>query len=1584
MSGFIYQEDTVYPLGLRPLPIPDTRVIPFAVACLTLAFQAMHAIVVGLRFFRKPKHDDISLVDPTTHCEPSGLAQRLKDHVRSYGGYVIFGFMVARLAGSVVLLYLSTVTLRSCEVKPKACPELFMTITYVYSSLLALVALVWKRWSTSLTRYNVILLASAGAVYAYRDLWPLATYGRRPEDEAEGRILFVKIVVLAITSFIIPLSMPRHYVPIDPKNPMPVPNPEQTASIFSMMTYTFLDSVIFLGYKVPHLRADQLPPMADYDAAKYRIENAFPHLDPFCGAKRRSLFLGLMRVYRKEYAAMAIMVIMYSVSGFAAPVGINRILNYMEKNGAGAEMRPWFWIIWLFLGPMMQSVSFQWYIFMATRTLVRTEGLITQLVFEHSLRIRLKAETSNDASNQEAKGALTPPIGSGEVTPDSSSDCTDANSETTSRTENGHSQGSTAVASREPSSAGSQATLSGPAKGKAKDVPKEVKKEAKMSDSNLIGKINNLVTTDLNNITSGRDFLLVVLHVPLQIILCVAFLYQVLGWSAFVGIAVMIMLLPAPGYVAKKMRQAQVEKMKLTDSRVQVVSEMVNVLRMVKLFGWERKMSERVQKARDEELKYLWKVKLLEQINGLLSYFFPTVTMLATYIIYASVMKGELNASKIFSSMTVFSMLREQLYFLLYQGASIIQAKVSLDRVQDFLNKTELLDTFMDTSSVNSVPMLSAAVAPSLDIGFRNATFAWSLEEDDGTATPSSRTFKFRVDGELLFKRNCINLIIGPTGSGKTSLLMALLGEMHFIPSHPDSWFNLPREGGVAYAAQESWVQNQTIRDNILFGSPYEEERYQKVIKQCGLERDLGLFDAGDATEVGERGLTLSGGQKARVTLARAIYSPAQVILLDDVLAALDVHTASWIIDHCFRGDLVKDRTILLVTHNIALAIPIADFIVSIGLDGRVQSQGTEVALAIAKSSTLATEAEKDREATGIAKENIDLLPKTADGKLIIAEEIAVGHVTWKSIKLLLASLGGRHPVVFFVVVASSIVLNEWSITFQTWFLGLWGSQYETHHPSEVDISFYLSIYSSLLLGTFILYSASYIFFVFGALRASRTINNNLIDSILGSTLRWLDETPTARIIARCTQDIRTLDGPIPQQFVWLIDVFAGTLTKLGAVVIFTPLFFFPGLGAAVLGLYLGNVYLKAQLSVKRETSNARSPMLAHFSAAIHGLVSIRAYGAQSKFKGESLTRIDDYTRVARMSYNLNRWIGIRIDALGTAFTVALASYLVYGPPVGAANTGFSLAMAVEFTQSILFMVRIYNEFEVNSNSLERIQSYLDIEHEPKPTEAGKPPAAWPTSGSLRAEKLSARYSASGPTVLHDISFDIQSGQRIGVVGRTGSGKSSLTLALLRCILTEGLVYYDGLATNSINLDALRSNITIIPQTPELLSGTLRQNLDPFHQNDDATLNDALRAAGLFSLQDEYDEARITLDTKISDGGGNLSVGQRQILALARAMVRGSKLLILDEATSAIDYKTDAIIQGTLRSRLGNDVTVITVAHRLQTIMDADQIMVLDGGRIAEFGKPKDLLKNENGMLRALVEGSGDKDYLYSLAGSSD
>ncbi|KAF8963030.1 multidrug resistance-associated ABC transporter [Flammula alnicola] len=1550
------------------LIVNDSLFIPFAIAVVLVTVQTLHALVACFRYLRKGSSLNTAPIDEEDAPARSvTFLQLIQARANDHGGWTIFMYAVARLAGCLTLLVLSSTTIVRCRdwrensASPLrlffTCHESLMVLTYLYSSILAITSLAITKWSTLATRHNVLILLSAFMVYIYRDIWPVATYTEVPKDAAQGYLLWITITILSITAVGIPLFVPRRYVPVDPKDPMPVPNDEQTCSLFSFLMYSYLDPVIFLGYRVEHLEVDQLPPLSDTDSSKHLIKRAFPHLDPFKRSRPRHLFFGLMRLFRKDYSLMALSIVGQVVIGLLSPLAIYHILNYLENGGVGDNIRPWFWILCLFMGPIVNGSFVQYYNFVATRMIAHTEALLTELVFEHSLRIRFATETPTEKTDHEGQDGTTV-VG----TPDTSS-AIENSSEDTDNVDN----------SPEASSDSQSTTTKASTKGKAKDdspapnpapatvAAAPVKKETK-NEANFVGKINNLVTTDLDNIISARDFLLLILSAPLQICLCTAFLYQMLGWSAFVGLACMIALMPAPGYAAKLTQDVQRKRMEMTDARIQTVTEVVNVLRMVKLFGWEGRMSERIQDKRNAELSSIWKLKVLQSLTGVVNSIIPTVSMLVTYATYTVIMKQELIPSVIFSSLTVFDILRLELFRISRQITASTQGKVSLDRVNDFLKETELLDSFTNTEVEVSIPD-----PPSFDknaIGFKNASFSWSVGAGDGSLTPSRRSFRLRVNDELFFKPDCINLIIGPTGSGKTSMLMALFGEMHFIRSGADSWFNLPRDGGVAYAAQESWVQNETIRANILFGSPYDDVRYRKVLRQCALDKDLELFEAGDNTEVGEKGITLSGGQKARVTLARAIYSQAKIILLDDVLAALDVHTSAWIVDKCFGGDLVKGRTVLLVTHNVALVSPVAKFIVSIGQDGAIKTQGMDIETSLASDPTLAAEKEAP-----------------ADGKLVLAEEIAKGHVTWKSLKLFLSGLGGDHPLIFLSFWISGYLIANLVRAFQVWFLGYWGSQYETHHPSEVRVFHYLSLYSLIVIGAIVISNASFFLYVSGSMKASRTINTLLVESVLGSTLRWLDETPTARIISRFTQDVGKVDGPIAEGFLSLSTIGMTVITNIGVILIFTPIFLFPGLAVAALGLYLGNIYLKAQLSAQREMSNARSPVLAHFSAAIAGIVSIRAYGAQAAFKVESLKRIDNYVRIARVSDNLYRWISLRMNILSALFNIALASYLVYGPSIGASNTGFSLSMAANFCMMILWWVMVFNDFEVQANSLERIQGYIDIDHEPKPTKSGEPPAAWPTSGDLVVENLSARYSQTGPTVLHDLSFHIESGQRVGVVGRTGSGKSSLTLSLLRCIVTEGTVYYDGIPTSKINLDSLRSNITIIPQTPELLSGTLRRNLDPFEEHDDATLNDALRAAGLFSLQDELGEARITLDSNITMGGGNLSVGEKQILALARAMVRGSKLLILDEATSAIDYKTDAVIQTTLRHKLDVDVTVITIAHRLQTIMDADRIVltITDTWAQAEFDTPKSLLQRDDSMFKALVDGSGDKAALYEM-----
>ncbi|KAJ7578270.1 P-loop containing nucleoside triphosphate hydrolase protein [Mycena floridula] len=1465
-----------------------------------------------------------------------------------HGGIVICIFRVIRLIGSLGLLVLSAVSLTgtardedNVQLEDEfVLQQVALLSTAAYASILSASSLAFPSWAQVFIRHANSVLGVQTIVYVYRDIWPLATYTDLPLDRAEGSMLWAKVVVLVIIAIFVPLFVPRVYIPYDPENPIE-PNLEQTCSIASSFFFMFLDPVVYEAFKTRgnHLEYEQLPSLPDYSYANNLKKRSFKELDAFAGAnKSRHIFWGIIKarclshVFRFDLFKAGCYITLMNPAHFLGPLGINRLLSYMD-DPTEAYVKPWVWILLLFLGPTFVVVWNEAYVSTMNKILFQLESIITQLVFEHSLRIRVKADVP------ESKTVSSPGTPTSETIADDTSTTSSTNTKTA-------------------------------------DAP------VSAATGNLIGKLNNLVTTDLENISQGQQFLRVFLYVPTSIVVGAYFLYMILGWAAFAGLAVMVLMLPIPGLIGRALQRAKKTQLLKTDARVQTVTETLNVLRMVKMFGWERKLKDKLEDKREEELVYVMRGRVLDMMNQSVNYLLPAVNMTVAYTVF---MGQALTPAIVFSSVAVFDFINQLMRQFLFFVTNIINGKVSLDRVNEFLHDTELLDTYSGNASVDL-----ALERNDKEIGFRNATFAWSATESEYHSR-----FKLHID-ELIFRPGCINLIVGPTGSGKTSMLLALLGEMHFMPSGPDSWFNLPRDGGIAYVDQTSWVLNETIKQNILFGSPFDEERYKKVIYQCALEPDIAMFENGDATEVGEKGLTLSGGQKMRLTLARAIYNPrADILLLDDILAALDVHTSTFIVQKCLAGDLVANRTIILVTHNVAIVAPVAGYCIDIKR-GRVWGQGS-ISDVLASDSRLVKETKEEEQIFETVDKDepiVEEKPPKAAPKLIMAEEIQTGHVrkhilvqilslTCHTVKPWITALAGDRKILvpasylLCVTISGGACISRLFMTLQPYWLGHWSSEYVDKPASEISVSHNIAVYIGIMVISLAFHWLDYIIFAFAANRASRVVHNQLVSAVLGATFRWLDTTPVSRIIARCTQDISALDTMVPWTATQVVTLSVTMIIEICAIVAITPQFIYVVIPVSILGYLWGQVYMAAGLAIKREMSNARSPILAHFGAAFAGLVSVRAYGAQEAFILESFNRLNRYVRVATPYRNLICWISMRLDTLGGLSTALLATYILYFGTAGSGNAGFSLTQS-GFLQ-ILWWVGTVNLFELSANSLERVQSYVEADQEPKPLEAGKPPAYWPASGELRVEKLSARYSSDGPKVLEDISFEVKSGQRVGVVGRTGSGKSSLTLSLLRCIYTEGTVYLDGIPTVRINLDDVRTAITIIPQIPELLDGTLRYNLDPFDAYDDLTLNNALRCSGLYSLQNETDDTRITLDSNIAAGGANLSVGQRQIIALARAIVRNSKLLILDEATSAIDYKTDAVIQQTLRTELKNDVTVITIAHRLQTIMDADKILVLDAGRLVEFGTPLELLALANGKFASLVNESVDRDTLKAM-----
>ncbi|KAJ9125510.1 hypothetical protein QFC22_000471 [Naganishia vaughanmartiniae] len=1533
--------------------------------------------------FFEDEEDDGQAAPTATYMPSKGLFNDFKAHVDDIGRY-IFGFELARLACLMALLglsiyatiYAEAPTLPKNQVGPAGIDngsldilkkkhskhrknkhrnnstlndlstqewaEFSVSVFYMYCAILSFSLLCLKtksRLRSAIFVHSHFLLIAAWILYVYRDLYPLATFNLISVDTLHVApwVTWSRVAILSFAAIVLPLFRPRHYRPVDPSEPQTEAHPEQVASIISLLTFQFVNPLIRKAQKMDSLPYDDLPPMTDYDRARYLSEKHMSKLDPIRrkqkGLPPRHLFVGLAHTFWKEYLVMAFLMVVKCVMDFASPIGINQLLNYLQSNGEHAQIRPIVWVLWLFLGPVLGSMAFHTYIFITTRCLVRTEAIFSQLIFDHSLRVRMQDDERQE--DVPILGTATPVI----IVEDT----------------NGVAHGHTIIEAENAGDAAihpvqSNVTQDDGSSTNSNVNPAETHATAK--SGSMLGRINTLISTDIDNIIEA-------------------------SWSSLIGMLILVLTLPIPGLLARLLNTVQGQLMAATDARVGEITEAMGAVRMLKMFGWEVKSKERIDEKREKELKISRKKQIISQLVDTSNYILPVVTTVVTFMLYTVVQKRALTAGKVFSSIAVFDLIREQLHQVTWFVTCVIQGKVSIERVDDFLNKTELLE-YLEKPKL---PYQPTEIDTNQEIVVHHGLFKWQRPE-----STSERQFQLKID-DLRFPRGKISVIAGPTGCGKTSLLLGLLGEMIFEPLEQDGYFVLPRSGGIALATQDPWVSAGSIRSNIVFGSPFDLDRYNAVLKACAFETDIKLMPDGDMTEVGEAGRTLSGGQKARLSLARCVYSSQDIILMDDVLSALDTHTSKHIVDTLFNGDLVKDRTVVLVTHHIQLLREVASFIVHLSSDGTIASQG-DLESALLHDPELKHELEEDereleKEDPSEKEEDEELADKDTKPvtKLVVDEEKAVGRIQFKTLSIFLQALGG---VIFWVLWPLGCLLGELVIASSPLVLGRWASAYNTaKDPRDVSVGYWLGLYTLLVGGQCILWNITNVSFIFAGIKASRTMHERLVKYIFGTNLRFYDATPVGRIVSRFTKDIKTIDGSFQRLFVALVELSISLLLRFCYLLYFVPKFSIVAIVLGFIGAMLGNAYIHCQICVKREMSNAKSPVFSQLNSAIAGVISIRAYGVQTAFRTDTQGKLDKYTRTATTFYNLNRWVSFRIDVLGGLLASGLAAYLVYAHHnMDPAIVGFSLTIAVSVSQIILYWVRISNEFEVSANSIERLQDYCTIDQEPAHVREKEPPAAWPTSGEVVLEHLSARYSEDGPTVLDDISLSVPSGSRIGIVGRTGSGKSTTALALLRLIPTTGSVIIDGIDTKDINLDDLRSRLALVMQDPTLLSGSLRFNLDPYDMYEDHELNAAMSASGLSATRQSKDGVStpmaLTLDTAIASGGSNLSQGQRQLVALARALVRQAKILIMDEATASVDFETDTLVQQAIKKLEG--VTILTIAHRLDTIIEYDKILVLDAGKKMEYDSPSNLLKNPDSFFRRLVENSGHKELLFSLA----
>uniref|UniRef100_A0A3B5KTS4 ATP-binding cassette, sub-family C (CFTR/MRP), member 3 n=1 Tax=Xiphophorus couchianus TaxID=32473 RepID=A0A3B5KTS4_9TELE len=1062
--------------------------------------------------------------------------------------------------------------------------------------------------------------------------------------------------------------------------------------------------------------------------------------------------------------------------------------------------------------------------------------------------------------------------------------------------------------------------------------------------SSTVGEIVNLMSVDAQRFMDLTTFLNMLWSAPLQIMLALYFLWQNLGPSVLAGVAVMVMLIPFNAVIAMKTRAYQVEQMQHKDARIKLMNEILNGIKVLKLYAWENSFKEKVLAIRQKELNVLRKTAYLGALSTMAWTSAPFLVALTTFAVFVSVdEKNVLDAEKAFVSLSLFNILRFPLNMLPQVISSLVQASVSLKRIQNFLSHDEL--------DPNSVDRKTSSV---------NGKFTWAKEDE-----PVLDNINVMVpQGSLV-------AVVGHVGCGKSSLISALLGDMEKVEGE------VCVRGSVAYVPQQAWIQNATLRDNILFGKSFNESKYRRVLDACALTPDLEVLPGGDMTEIGEKGINLSGGQRQRVSLARALYSDSEVYLLDDPLSAVDAHVSKHIFDNLIGPEgVLKGKTRILVTHGISF-LPQVDNIV-VMVEGRVSEMGSYQELLnqngafaeFLRNYALEDIVEEDeatvrRQSQKKHQEAQEKKKPQEVQKLIQAETTETGRVKTKVFLEYAKAVGLVLSVIICLLYgcqsAAAIGANIW--------LSQWTSDSLTN-DTQNNVHKRVGVYAALGIAQGILVMASSFTLAMGNIGAAKKLHANLLNNKLHTPQSFFDTTPIGRIINRFSKDIYVIDEALPSTVLMFLGTFFVSLSTMIVIVSSTPIFAVVIAPLAFIYVLVQRFYVATSRQLKRLESVSRSPIYSHFSETITGASVIRAYDRHAAFVLMSDVKVDENQKSYYPGIVSNRWLGVRIEFIGNCIVLFAAVFAVMGKDtLSPGLVGLSVSYALQVTMSLNWMVRMTSDLENNIVAVERVKEYSETKTEaPWEVEDKKPPAEWPTQGNVEFNEYSVRYREGLDLVLRNITLSVKGGEKvIGIVGRTGAGKSSMTLCLFRLLeAAGGEITIDGVKISEIGLHDLRSKLTIIPQEPVLFSGTLRMNLDPFEKYSD---DDVWKVLEHSHLRKFVGNQPAKLELECTEGGENLSVGQRQLVCLARALLRKTRILVLDEATAAIDLETDDLIQSTIRTQF-EDCTVFTIAHRLNTIMDYTRVLVLDKGQIAEFDTPTNLI-SKRGIFYGMAKDAG-------------
>ncbi|KAJ3010103.1 hypothetical protein HKX48_007579 [Thoreauomyces humboldtii] len=1219
------------------------------------------------------------------------------------------------------------------------------------------------------------------------------------------------------------------------------------------------------------------------------------------------------------------------------------------------------------------------------------------------------------------------------------------------------------------------------------------------------GKVMTVVATDCQRVETFMQFIHVLWTAPVQILAISIFLITQLGPSALAGIALLVVIGPFQGQVMGRLRTIRASVAPITDSRVKLTQEVMQGIRVIKFFAWERPFLKKVEDIRTREIRQVFKRGMLQAFVMALAFGVPIIAASIAIMIYA--VTHPINATEIFPALSWFTQLRFPLMFLPQMIVGLADFKVGLTRISELLLAPELdaqplmikdasfalkveAGEFIweappkkvdkskkggkadkkgatpeakaakeaakpETKRVNANDAGAVAVAalPSdqqQEAQEAHASGAAEDASDSSTAVGSARDSPVPPAGfdplngslrniNIEIPKGALVAIVGPVGSGKSSLLNALIGEMKRKSGV------VAFSGTLGYCPQQAWIQNSTLRDNITFGRAFDRTKYLRTLRDCALEQDLQVLTDGDMTQIGERGINLSGGQKQRVNLARCCYFDSDIVLLDDPLSAVDSHVGRYLFEHCIQGAL-KNKTRILVTHQLHV-LPQVDFVIcmkngEIVESGRYQDlmnahngsfaslmasyggiEETEDDDAIARGasdaiSISASEQAQDDldEETVLARIEKGITQTKTARQLMSTEEKATGSVGMGVWLAYMNAAGGKG----FLISLVTLILIVQAARVGTDF---WLVEWTNGSISSFSTGQYVGVYWGWgIFQTIMLYVFG-TFFAWKGTRASSVLHNAALSRVLEAPVRFFDSTPLGRIINRFSKDTDTIDTTLADSFRMFINTFSGAVSTFILIIYATPIFLAPLVPILCIYYVFQKLYRGASRELKRLDSTTRSPLYASFGETLVGAASIRAYGEQQRFINVNDVRIDGNNAPYFLLITAQRWLGLRLETLGGFMVFFAAMFGLLNrtsEALTAALLGLSLSYALQVTSTLNWCVRQFTETEIAMNAVERVHEYafrIDTEPLPaypvpvvapdaesktdgatiqvttvaEPIPAGEqhaPPTGWPSTGSIELTNLTLQYAPDLPAVLHGVSLSIKPFEKIAVVGRTGSGKSSLVQSLFRTIepCIGSKIEIDGVDTRSMPLDILRRAIAIIPQDPTLFSGTFRSNLDPFDEHDDASLNLALRRAHLGA--DVL--AKGGLDAVVAEGGDNLSVGQRQLMCLARAMVKSSpssqkdqvvsRILVMDEATANVDLETDAVVQKVLREEFATS-TILCVAHRLNTIIDYDRVLVLNDGKIAEFDSPRRLLENPEGVFTAMINetGQANADMLRGL-----